>query len=100
MECKDCKAELGESSNFCGKCGKKTSGLHSDIGESLKNHKNFWFMAGLYRGTCLANKDNNSLKAFEEIIRKNDLEIYGEYCESIEYLKNKLSSSKNENSTN
>jgi len=88
MECEKCKTELGEESNFCEKCGKKVEKPFSGVDSLVKNCRRFWFMVGVYRGICLSQEDNESLKKFEDLLKEAD--SLEEYNESVTFLEDKL----------
>ncbi len=88
MECENCKATIDDKSSFCGKCGHKAKGDLYGIEGMLKNCQRFWYVVGLYRGVCRGEKDNESLKKFESLLKESD--IIDDYYETVSFWEDKL----------
>ena len=88
MECEKCKTQLDEQSKFCEQCGKKVEKSFSEVDSLVKNCRRFWFMVGVYRGICLCQGDDESLKKFEDLLKEAD--SFEDYNEAVVFLENKL----------
>jgi len=97
MECEKCKTEVDSQSKFCPKCGKEVkSDFSTNMDRTFRDCKRAWFMVGFHRGVCLTEKDEKSLKALENRLKKDDF-LYEEYLEAIAYWQNKAKETDHDN---
>lgn len=88
MKCSKCEKEVDSKSRFCGNCGEKLEERSSliQLEDMTKTCAKFWYLAGFIKGsTSDTKKDKKILEDFEELLKKNDGEMWEWYKEVIEY---------------
>jgi len=87
MKCSKCEKEIKDDYKFCSNCGKHVEEKPElDIEGLAKICSKVGYILGFMKGAISGTiKDKKALEDFEELLKKNDGEMWEWYQEVIEY---------------
>lgn len=85
MKCLKCEKETDDHSKFCSNCGEKVEERSSvvQLEDTVKMCSKVWFILGYNRGVNI--EDKEALEKFENILKKEHLDIWEWYQEVIDF---------------